>query len=108
MCYVACLANWLNFNITRAPARAPPGQLQSALPWRLIKQNKMAALSRTVSEASGSHMSDSSNPVTVEALQEFDDELIKETIDQLEYVPKFNKRLCSSSMFRTGKRTRYC
>ena len=44
----------------------------------------MATLSRTVSEASGSHVSDSSNPISVEAIAEFDDEVIKEIIEQLE------------------------
>ena len=45
-----------------------------------------AVLSRTVSEVSGSHVSDSSNLVSAEALQEFDDEAIKETVEQLELV----------------------
>lgn len=50
-----------------------------------------AVLSRTVSEVSGSHVSDSSNLVSAEALQEFDDEAIKETIEQLELVINDNK-----------------
>ncbi len=44
----------------------------------------MATLSRTVSEASGSQVSDSSNPISVEAIAELDDEAIKETTEQLE------------------------
>ena len=42
------------------------------------------SLSRTVSEASGSLVSDSSNPTPPECLNDLDDEAIKQLISQLE------------------------
>lgn len=44
----------------------------------------MASLSRTVSEASGSHISESSIPISLETLEEKDDDSIKEAVKQLE------------------------
>lgn len=44
----------------------------------------MASLSRTISEASGSLVSESSNPVPPEMLVEMEDEAIKQLIEQTE------------------------
>ena len=44
----------------------------------------MASLSRTISEVSGSLVSESSNPVPLEMLIEMEDEAIKQLIEQTE------------------------
>lgn len=44
----------------------------------------MASLSRTISEVSGSLVSDSSNPVPPESLLEMETELVKQLLEQTE------------------------
>lgn len=52
--------------------------------------NKMASVSRTISEVSGSLTSDTSNPIPPESLLEMEDEEIKQILRQTELVCSIN------------------
>ena len=53
-------------------------------PWLHTNFTKMANLSRTLSDASGSIYSDTSNPIPPDSLADMEDEAIKQLMEQLE------------------------